>query len=97
MQEVLLEEYTNGQQVFIIKDGQKKLGEMVIAISGDLMTVYHTEVFGEAEGKGLGTDLLNAMVDHARKFNLKVIPLCVFVLAQFKRHPGLYEDVWQKK
>jgi predicted GNAT family acetyltransferase len=36
------------------------------------------------------------MVDHARKNGLKVIALCPFVHAQFKRHPEQYEDIWNK-
>ncbi|HEU4902844.1 MAG TPA: N-acetyltransferase [Flavisolibacter sp.] len=35
------------------------------------------------------------MVDYARKNGLKVIPLCPYVHAQFKRHPADYADVWK--
>jgi hypothetical protein len=41
--------------------------------------------------------MLQAMVDHARKNGLKVIPLCPYVHAQFKRHPQEYSDLWQAK
>ena len=37
------------------------------------------------------------MVDYARKHDLKVIPLCPYVHAQFKRHPDEYADVWNKQ
>jgi uncharacterized protein len=40
--------------------------------------------------------LLTAMVDYAKGHQLKVVPLCSFVHAQFKRHPDMYEDVWKK-
>ena len=80
---------------FIIKEGEKQLGEMVVSISGNNLTVYHTEVVPEAEGKGLAKKMLQEMVDYARKNSLKVIPLCPYVHAQFKRHPDEYADLWQ--
>ena len=79
---------------FVITDGDKQLAEMVLAIVGDDLVVYHTEVAPEAEGQGLAKKLLNAMVAYARKSGLKVIPQCSFVYAQFKRHPQEFEDVW---
>src|SRR6476620_9662540 len=80
---------------FIIKEGEKQLGEMVVSISGNNLTVYHTEVVPEAEGKGLAKKMLQEMVDYARKNSLKVIQLCPYVHAQFKRHPDEYADLWQ--
>ena len=59
---------------------------MVISISGNILTVHHTEVLPEAEGKGLSKILLMQMADHAREHGLKVKPLCPFVHMQFKRH-----------
>ena len=93
MQNVTLNLNDKGHGAFIIKEGEEKLGEMVVSISGSDLTVYHTEVEPEAEGKGLSKVLLQAMVDHARQHELKVIPLCSFVSAQFKRHPEMYADV----
>ncbi|MBC7948678.1 MAG: N-acetyltransferase [Chitinophagaceae bacterium] len=81
---------------FYALDGEEQLGEMEISISGNNLTVYHTEVSPKAEGKGLAKKLLAAMVDHARKNALKVIPLCPYVHAQFKRHKGEYVDVWNQ-
>ena len=67
---------------------------MIISISGKELTVYHTEVVPEAEGKGLAKKLLDAMVSYAREHKMKVIPLCPYVHAQFKRHPDEYKDVY---
>jgi len=36
------------------------------------------------------------MVDYARSYNLKVIALCPFVSAQFKKHPEQYADIWNQ-
>ena len=79
---------------FEINEGGIKLAEMEVGIAGDTLTVYHTEVAPEAEGKGLAKVLLTSMVEYARSNNLKVVPLCVFVLGQFKRHPEAYADIW---
>lgn len=96
MEEIKLDLNTKGHGHFNILDNKKLLGKMEIGISGNDLTVYHTEVLPEAEGKGLAKKLLKAMVDYARKNNLKVIPLCPYVFAQFKRHSDEYSDVWKK-
>jgi predicted GNAT family acetyltransferase len=82
---------------FYATEGSEELGEMVVSISGNELTVYHTEVKPEEEGKGVAKQLLDAMADHARKNNLKVNPLCPYVFAQFRRHPKEYADIWNKK
>ncbi|MEO6719302.1 MAG: GNAT family N-acetyltransferase [Ferruginibacter sp.] len=96
MEDVILDINEKGDGAFILKNGEDKIGEMVIGISGNDLTVYHTEVAPEAEGKGLSKILLQAMADHAREHQLKVIPKCSFVHAQFKRHPEVYADIWKK-
>jgi len=96
MDDVKLKIDEKGNGHFYILDGEEQLGEMQINISGSDLTVYHTEVSPKAEGKGLAKKLLAAMVDHARKNVLKVIPLCPYVHAQFKRHAEEYADIWNK-
>jgi uncharacterized protein len=86
----------NNSGAFTINDDGKQIGEMVVDIKESKLTVYHTEVAPEAEGKGCAKDLLDAMVDYARKNNLQVVPFCPFVTAQFRRHPEEYADVWKK-
>lgn len=89
-----IDEKGNGS--FYIADAGKRMAEMVIHQGTNHVTVYHTEVQPEAEGKGLAKALLTNMVAYAREQGLKVIPLCVYVLTQFKKHPELYNDVWMK-
>lgn len=96
MENVTLELNEKGHGAFVLKDGEEKLGEMVVGITGNEMTVYHTEVEPKGEGKGLSKLMLNAMTAHAREKHLKVKALCSYVAAQFKRHPADYADIWKK-
>ena len=96
MNDTHLELNKAGHGTFFINEADERVAEMVISISVNQLTVYHTEVFEKGEGQGFGKQLLETMVDYARNHNLKVIPLCPYVLAQFKRHPALYNDIWSK-
>jgi len=93
MNEVELTLNENGEGKFYILEGEKQLGEMVLSISGNKLTAYHTEVDPQAEGKGLAKKMLDEMVRYARGNKLKVIPLCPYVHMQFKRHPDQYSDL----
>jgi predicted GNAT family acetyltransferase len=97
MDDVKLNLNEKGHGAFYIMDGDEQMGEMVVGISGPNLTVYHTEVSTKAEGKGYAKKLLGAMAAYARKNGLKVKPLCAYVHAQFKRHPGEYADVWNNE
>jgi predicted GNAT family acetyltransferase len=93
MDNIKLDLDEKGRGAFTIAEGDEQIGEMVISIDGANLTVYHTEVDARAEGKGYAKKLLAAMVDHARKNNLKVTALCPYVHAQFKRHAAEYVDI----
>lgn len=75
----------------------KKAGKMDVSVADGKFRVYHTEVNPEYEGRAFAKLLLNQLVGYARENNLRVIPLCPYVLAQFKRNPEKYADVWLKK
>ena len=89
-----LNESKNG--LFFIQNGENTIAKMVISIDGNRLTVYHTEVLPEVEGQGMAGELLKTVVAYARQHELKVVPLCPYVNAQFQRHPSLFNDVWAK-
>ena len=97
MENIQLQIEGNGRGYFVFKEGAERLGEMVFHIAGKNLTVIHTEVIPQAEGKGIARNLLDQMVAYARKNDLGVIALCPYVLAQFKRYPAQYSDIWQNK
>lgn len=96
MEQVELKLNSNGRGYFLIKDNVKQLGQMEVSVIGNHLTVFHTEVIPEAEGKGYAKKLLNEMVSYSRKNNLRVKALCPFVQGQFKRHPEQYADIIKK-
>jgi uncharacterized protein len=97
MDDVKLQLNEKGHGAFFILDGVEPLGEMVVSTGGHSLTVYHTEVAAQAEGKGYAKKMLETMVAYAREHGLKVIPLCPYVHAQFQRHPEAYADIWKKE
>jgi predicted GNAT family acetyltransferase len=96
MNDIVLKLNNNGRGAFVIEEGSERLAEMEISIAGGNLTVFHTEVSDKLKGKGVGAQLLANMVKYARDHQLKVIPLCPFVHAQFKKHPEEYADVWNQ-
>lgn len=75
----------------------KKAGKMDISIADGKLRVYHTEVNTAYKGKGFAKLLLDQLVTYAKVKQLRIILLCPYVRAQFKRHPQDYADVWLKK
>ncbi|HWI93610.1 MAG TPA: GNAT family N-acetyltransferase [Flavisolibacter sp.] len=96
MNKIQLELNDKGRGAFYIMHGDERIGEMLVSISGKELTVYHTEVVPEAEGKGLAKEMFNEMVSYARKHDLKVIALCTYAHAQFTRHADDYADLGKK-
>jgi uncharacterized protein len=86
----------NGKGAFVIEDENERVAEMAIGIAGENMTVFHTEVSEKLKGQGVAANLLSTMVAYAREHKLKVIALCPYVAAQFKRHPEQYADIWNQ-
>ncbi|NQZ45241.1 MAG: N-acetyltransferase [Flavobacteriaceae bacterium] len=64
----------------------KKAGLMSYSIpESDFIIIDHTEVEPEHKGKSIGKKLLYKIVDMARDKNIKVLPLCPFANAMFKK------------
>ena len=83
-------------EVQLFSDGEKA-GKMDISVIGEKLRVYHTEVDSAYEGRGFAKILLEKLVSYAKKNDLKIVPLCPFVHAQFKRNPEMYAEIWFKE
>jgi predicted GNAT family acetyltransferase len=47
----------------------------------------HVEADPALRGTGAAARLMQAIVDHARAVNLKLVPRCSYAVAWFRRHP----------
>jgi predicted GNAT family acetyltransferase len=96
MSDVKLELNEKGQGNFYILDGDQKIAFLEVSTAGDVIIAAHTEVLPVAEGKGLAKQLVTELVNYAREQKMKVLPLCPYVHAQFKRRPEEFADIWKK-
>ncbi|MFN8252649.1 MAG: GNAT family N-acetyltransferase [Ferruginibacter sp.] len=82
---------------FYIEENSRLLGEMTYSMAGPgLMIIDHTEVDDALKGQNAGLQLLNKAADFARTNQLKIIPLCPFANAMFKRKPEVFGDLLHK-
>jgi predicted GNAT family acetyltransferase len=57
-----------------------------------ILTVMHTEVPKELNGKGIGSALVRGLLDIARAEGVKVRPVCPFVRGYIEKHAE-YQDL----
>ena len=53
----------------------------------------HTEVPVGMEGNGMGSAIVSKALEYVRNENLKMAPLCPFVAAYIKEHPGVAQNI----
>lgn len=51
------------------------------------LALIHTEVDPSLEGHGIGSKLVEGVLQYIEQNELKIVPLCPFVTAYLKRHP----------
>lgn len=69
-----------------------RLAEMTFSIASEsLIIIDHTEVGESLKGQGVGKKLLIAIVEKARKENIKIIPLCPFAKSIFLKNKELQD------
>lgn len=72
---------------FIATFDGNKAGAMTYSWAGaDKIIIDHTEVEPAYNGKGVGKEMVYKAVEFARENNLKIIPLCPFATATFKKN-----------
>ena len=82
---------TKGRYWVVIEDGPE--AEMTYSRAGDTMIIIdHTAVPEAYRGQNVGVRLVERAVMDARAEGLKIMPLCPFAAAQFRRHAD-WQDV----
>lgn len=72
-----------------LKDEQ--IGDISFVKQNDKIIIDHTGVNDKYAGQGVGAQLVNAVVEMARRDKKRIIPICSFARAQFMKHPE-YND-----
>jgi predicted GNAT family acetyltransferase len=87
--------HNKGEQCFELHAGDGNvIGKIVYEIrDAHTLAAIRTEVEKEYEGQGYAGRLLQALVQYARRHWFRIIPVCSYVIAAFKRHPEEYADV----
>ena len=57
-------------------------------LADGVMTFTHTEVPAPLRGRGLGSQMMHAVLQDVRAQGLKVVPRCQFVADYIRRNPG---------
>lgn len=67
--------------------------EMTFTRAGEkLIIIDHTGVPEALGGRGVGVALVTRAVQDARAAGVRILPLCTFAAAQFRKHPD-WDDV----
>ena len=73
---------------FLAVDGGRTVGELTyLYIKEKTIRIDHTQVHPSQRGKGLAHRLVEAAVGYARTEGLRIVPVCSYAVADFKRHP----------
>lgn len=84
---------TDNRGMFYLENEKGIFAELTyVRKINDILTIDHTEVDEELEGKGFAGKLLKRAVEFAREENLKIDPLCPYAEVQFQRNES-YQDV----
>jgi predicted GNAT family acetyltransferase len=74
------------QGMFYVENNGNILAEMTYSMpSPEKMIIEHTEVSDELKGQNVGYQLVHTAVEYARANNVKIVPLCPFANAVFKK------------
>ena len=91
----LEEQGENGRYVLRGPDGAE--AEMTFTkVGAHKLVINHTGVPEAFRGQGAGVRLVTRAVEDARLSGRKILPLCPFAAAQFRRHPE-WADVLAEK
>lgn len=73
---------------YVIRAADGSAAEMTFTrVGASRVIIDHTEVPETFRGQGAGLALVARAVEDFREAGKKVIPLCPFAAAQFRRHP----------
>lgn len=93
--EITLKDYES-KGAAIATENDVKAGEMTYSVaSPTLIIIDHTEVSPTFNGKGVGKQMLYAIVEMAREKHKKILPLCPYAASVFKKADDIKDVLHQ--
>lgn len=77
---------------FELRSDEELLGFLAYRLTGDDLTMIHTEIDPAHGGQGHAATLVRAALDDARERGLRVVPTCAYVASYIRKHPE-YADL----
>lgn len=75
-----------------IEDAGKRIAEMTFSVaSKDLIIIDHTDVHEDYRGRELGKQMLDALVEKARREKFKIMPLCPYARSEFQKNSSIQD------
>jgi hypothetical protein len=65
---------------------RRSVASLVFHIEGNLIFLDSTFTPPQFRGKGVGSELVKASIEYAKKNNLTIVPVCEFAVEYFKKH-----------
>ena len=93
MTDPIRHDHNDRNGMFFIEQDGRRVAELTYRMAGDTAVVDHTWVDPKLRGGALAPGLVQAVVDWARRGNLKISPVCSYVRIVMDRAPEVYKDV----
>lgn len=91
MEKIKVEDNGKKGRFVLLEDG-KEAGEMTFVWDGEnKIVVEHTHVGKEYAGKGYAKKLMKKAVAFVRENEVKVVPVCSFVVAMFEKDESIHD------
>ncbi len=77
----------------IDKENNEDIGYISFDRKNDTVIIISTVVYEKYQGKGMASALIKEILTYAKNNNLKIKPLCSFVVHYIEKHPEYKELV----
>ena len=68
-----------------------KLSKMDYLQNGSNFVITHVGVHPDLRGQGVAAKIVDAGIEYAKENSFRVVPMCSYAAAYFRRHPELAE------
>ena len=83
-----------GSRFIILNEDRVEKGRIIYDVQANgHLSALSVHVSADMQGQGAAGALLDALVAHARKHNLKISPVCPYVVKKFAQYPEEYGDI----